>query len=93
MKSIISNDRECVVCGTTRGLHKHHVFYGSANRKKSEQYGCWVFLCGKHHNLSNEGVHYDKTLDRKLKVCCQEVWEQTYGDREQFIKEFGRSYI
>ena len=92
MKSIISNDRECIVCGTTLGLHKHHI-YGGARRNLSETYGCWVYLCGVHHNLGNEGVHFNKEMDLKLKKVCEEVWEQTYGDRDAFIKVFGRSYL
>lgn len=93
MKSIISNEEECLVCGTTLGLHKHHVFYGTANRKQSERYGCWCYLCGRHHNLSNAGVHFNPELDSWLKQMCQKEWEERYGTREQFIETFGRSYL
>ena len=90
-KSIISNERECLVCKTTLGLHKHHIFEGTANRKKSEQYGCWCYLCGKHHNLSNEGVHFNKTLDSKLKKYAQGKFEEAYPGLD-FLKIFGRNY-
>lgn len=92
-KSIISNERECFICKTTFNLHRHHVFFGTANRKKSEQYGCWVYLCGKHHNLSNAGVHFNKSLDMKLKQICQKKWEEINGAREDFIRTFGRNYL
>lgn len=92
-KSIISNEPVCLVCGTTLNLHRHHVFYGTANRKQSEKYGCWVYLCGRHHNLSNHGVHFNKVLDEDLKERCQKVWECKYGTREDFIKTFGRSWL
>ena len=76
-KSIISNEHYCLICGTTQNLHKHHIFFGSANRKKSEKYGCWCYLCGKHHNLSNEGVHFNKDLDNRLKKMTQKKFEET----------------
>ncbi len=90
-KSIISNERECLVCKTKQGLHKHHIFYGTANRKKSEKYGCWCYLCGKHHNLSSEGVHFNKALNQKIQSKCQARFEELYPDLD-FIKIFGRSY-
>lgn len=92
-KSIISNEPECLVCKTTLDLHKHHVFGGNGRRKVSEEYGCWVYLCARHHNMSKAGVHFNKTLDTKLKQECQRAWEARYGDRAVFIRTFGRSYL
>lgn len=91
-KSIISNERECYVCGTIVNLHRHHIFYGMANRKQSEKYGCWVFLCPKHHNISNAGVHFNKALDIELKQKCQRKFMEVYPDLD-FIKTFGRNYL
>lgn len=92
MKSIISNKKTCFVCGCGYDIHKHHIYYGTANRRLSEKYGCWVYLCGKHHNLSNEGVHFNKNLDTKLKRFCQEKWEEK-RTREEFMRVFGRNYL
>ena len=92
-KSIVSNERECWVCKTPYGLHKHHVFFNTANRKLSEKYGCWVYLCGRHHNLSNEGVHFNKPLDNRLKKYTQECFEAKLGTREDFRRIFGKSYL
>lgn len=91
-KSIISNERECVVCGDTRTLHRHHVYAGS-NRKWSEKYGCWCYLCPNHHNMSDYGVHKYKPLDTALKMSCQAILEADGWSRDEFIKIFGRSYI
>ena len=91
-KSLISNERKCFICDTTLGLHKHHIFFGTANRKPSEKYGCWVYLCGEHHNLSNAGVHFNRELDLVFKRECQKRWEKQFGSREDFIKTFGRNY-
>ena len=93
MRSIVSNDLKCWVCGDTRNLHLHHVYYGSANRKQSTKYGCVVYLCPAHHNMSKEGVHFNHDLDLFLKKHTQRQWELKYGDREEFRKVFGRSYL
>lgn len=93
MKSLISDNQVCVVCGTTFNLHRHHIFYGTANRRQSEKYGCTCYLCAHHHNLSQDGVHANRELDLKLKRICQEKWEEEYGTREDFIRAFGKSYL
>ena len=93
MKSIISNNMECIICFSTANVHKHHIYYGEGLRQVSEQEGCWCYLCANHHNRSKYGVHFDKALDTKLKVQCQEAWENINGSREDFIKKFGKSYI
>lgn len=93
MESIIQSEKECYVCKNTIGLHSHHILYGTANRKLSELYGLKVWLCGKHHNLSNEGVHFNKELDLHLKRLAQEHYEDRYGTREDFRETFGRNYL
>lgn len=93
MKSILSDDKQCWVCGSTQDLHRHHIFYGVSNRPLSEKYGCTVYLCAHHHNMSNEGVHFNHDLDLLLKMTTQREWEKRYGNREDFIKTFGRSYL
>ena len=92
-KSIVSNEKICFVCDTPFNIHKHHVFEGTGRRKLSEKYGCWVYLCGYHHNMSNEGVHFNKELELRLKKQCQTTWESLFGSREEFIKLFGRNYL
>lgn len=91
-KSIISNDKKCLVCGTTYDIHKHHIFFGTANRRNSEKYGCWCYLCGRHHNLSGEGVHYNIALNLDIKRMAQKRFEELYS-HERFIQVFGKSYI
>lgn len=91
-KSIVSNERICLVCSTTHNLHKHHIFFGTGKRSLSEKYGCWCYLCGIHHNLSNAGVHFNKALDDELKIMCQKKFIKVYPDLD-FLKIFGRSYL
>ena len=92
MKSIISNEQKCYVCGTTLNLHRHHIIHGYAFRKVSEKYGLWVYLCAYHHNMSNEGVHFNRELDLHLKQLAQRKFEEVYPEKE-FIKELGRNYL
>lgn len=88
----MSNERQCWVCHDTRTLHKHHIYYGIGRRDKSEEFGCWVYLCPFHHNMSDNGVHFNKTLDLKLKQWCQRKFEEEHS-REEFRQYFGRSYL
>lgn len=93
MESIIQKEKECFVCHTIIGLHEHHIFYGTSNRKQSEKYGMKVWLCGYHHNLSNAGVHFNKDLDMHLKKLAQKHFEAKYGERNVFRNVFGKSYL
>lgn len=89
--SILMEMDHCYVCGTNQNLHIHEVFFGTGNRKISIKYGCCVSLCAKHHNGSNEGVHYNKELNLHLKQTMQKKFEETYPHLD-FIKVFGKSY-
>ncbi len=82
--------KECYVCKTTVGLHKHHVF-GGPNRKWSEKYNLVVYLCQYHHT-GDKGVHFNKEFDLRLKQEFQTKFEQMHG-HEMFMKVFGRDYI
>ena len=90
--SILSKYYECYVCRRQSQLHKHHIFEGNGRRELSEKYGCWVYLCGRHHNLSDAGVHFNKDFDMKLKQKCQKILEEDGMSRKEFISIFGRSY-
>lgn len=92
MKSIIQKEKVCFVCGTTFNIHDHHIFFGTSNRKQSEKYGMKVWLCQEHHTGS-QGVHFKKDLDLYLKKFAQERFETLYGDRNEFRRVFGKSYL
>ena len=93
MKSILQTEKECFKCHTTQNLHKHHVFYGTANRKISEQDGCFVYLCQYHHT-GGGGVHSDREFDLNLKRECEKAWLVTYDKTENdFIQRYGKNYL
>lgn len=91
MKSIMQDVKVCWFCGTDRGLHRHHIF-GGANRRLSEKYGLWVYLCGYHHNLGGaDSVHYNAEINSFLRQTGQIAFEHTYPELD-FMKIFGRNY-
>lgn len=98
-KSLMSDESDpcCYVCGTTLNLHVHHCFPGCGRRKVSDEQGCWVYLCGPHHNMSNHGVHFDRKLDLRIRRDCQRRWEQREGiddpEHKAFIALFGVNYL
>lgn len=91
-RSIIQSEKECFVCKTTLNLHEHHVFFGTGNRKISERYGMKVWLCQEHHTGRN-GVHFDRQLDLLIKTVAQGTFEKEIGNRDEFRRLFGRSYL
>lgn len=100
MDSIIQKEKECFLCGGRtpygfwNGLEDHHIFFGNPNRKKSEKRGLKVWLCGETcHRNGKKAVHMCRETDLLLKRHAQEVYEATYGDRADFIREFGKSYL
>lgn len=92
MKSIIQFEKECYVCHCKEPLHLHHIMEGSANRKKSDKWGLTVYLCPNHHNLSSQGVHFNKKLELELKQKAQVNFELLYG-HDNWMNEFGRNYL
>lgn len=95
MKSIMQIKKECFECMTYSNLEEHHIFFGSANRKLSEQDGLKVWLCYNHHRGTN-GVHGKNghTLDEYLKSIAQITYMQKNNKtKEDFIKRYGKSYI
>jgi hypothetical protein len=82
----------CWVCGK-HPTERHHVYFGSGNRKLSEKYGLVVNLCADHHRGQPNGVHGgNKELDLEIKRHFQREFEKEYL-RIDFIKIFGRNYL
>lgn len=92
--SIIHDMKKCFICGTEYNLHKHEVFFGTANRTHSIENGLVVALCCFHHNGGGNGkcVHQCREMDLQLKQIAQKKFEETRS-REEFIKIFGKNYL
>ena len=91
--SILQKEARCYVCDTSQNIHIHEVYYGK-NRQNSIKWGCCVYLCGKHHNQSNEGVHFNNRLDQELKVKMEQQFLKVYNKAtEDFISIFKKNYL
>ena len=100
MQSIIQKEKRCFLCGCAipygfyDGLEDHHVFFGTGKKQISERLGLKVWLCGETcHRNGKRAVHKCRETDLFIKRHAQEVYEETYGDRADFIREFGKSYF
>lgn len=94
MKSILQKHKRCLICQAEQNLHLHHVFFGGGRRKISDRYGLTVWLCARHHNMSDVGIHFNKALDTGVKQWAQNKAMQHYGwTIDDFRKIFGRNYL
>ena len=100
-KSLMSDEDNpmCFICNTTLNLQVHHIFNGP-NRTKSDEDGCWCYLCAYHHVDGNNSVHRNPERAMYLKRICQRKWEQRYEEEfpnsdyiEAFRKRYHKSYI
>ena len=82
--------RQCYITGRTYELDKHHIFNG-ALRKKSEDYGLWVYLNHDVH-MKAHGTKQGQEVLKWLKQQGQEAFERRYG-HEKFMKEFHKNYL
>ena len=90
-KSIFTDDLEhCYLCGRPKE-HIHEIIYGK-NRLNSIKYNFVIPLCANHHT-GKDGIHFNKELNLYYKRLCQIYFENNLGDRTDFIKIFGRSYL
>ena len=75
------------------GSHRHEVF-GGPNRQRSIKDGLVIFLTPEMHNMSNAGIHFNKQfMDYAHKVGQLALMEYYNKTKEDFIKEYGKSYI
>lgn len=103
-KSILQAEKECYLCRLAAdqagyygelphtGLHRHHVIFGRGNRKKSEHFGLWVWLCVAHHEYGPEAVHTNARIRRQLSQVAQREFTRVYPNLD-FREEFGISYL
>ena len=77
----------CAICGKPRE-NLHEVFFGTANRQKSKDWGMVMPLCAYHHRL----IHRNAELRLKTQQDAQRKFEEAYG-HEMFMKIFGKNYL
>lgn len=90
--SVLQREKECFFCHTTVGLENHHVF-GASSRDRSGELGYTVWLCHNHHNEPPLGVHHCRERREIIKRLAQKHYEQNVGTRDDFRRDFGKSYL
>lgn len=76
------------------GLVRHEIFFGIRNRKKSIEDGLVVFLRPEMHNMSKQGVHFNKDFDLLLKQIGETQWLNYNGKTiDEFIERYGKNYL
>jgi hypothetical protein len=98
-------DRECYLCREEAdeaayygelphtGLDKHHIIFGTANRRKSEKYGLWCYVCReRHHVYGPESPHGNHEVDVHLKQIAQAEFEKRHP-HELWMSEFRKNYL
>lgn len=90
-KSIMQDDRRCYLCGAVINLERHHVMAGVANRKLSEKFGLWVWLCQRCHT-GTDGAQYDREKNHLLKMDAQMRFEGLHG-HEMWMDVFRKNYL
>lgn len=98
MNSILQTERQCYLCGKNGyqdGLEEHHIYFGTANRKKSEQYGLKVRLCGNEcHRNGKHSVHKNAKVCRKLQAEAQKIAMNYYDwNLSDWMQIFNKNYI
>lgn len=90
-QSILTKDEEnrCFLCGIYGHMDVHHIFGGPC-RKVSDRLGLVVHLCRNCHRKVHE---HDHSLMEYLHQEGQQVYEDQIGSREEFIRDFIRSYL
>lgn len=89
MKSVLVRyTTKCFECGSP-GVEEHHCIAGNGRRKVCDRYHLTVPLCRKCH----EEIHRNRGMYIHYAQEAQNWYEHHIGSREDFIKDFGRSYI
>lgn len=89
--SIMQKGERCYLCGKTVTLERHHVFGGTANRKLSEKFGLWVWLCHECHT-GTDGAQYIREKNQNLKRLGQIAFEARHS-HDEWMQVFRKNYI
>lgn len=94
--SLYPIDEGCYLCGAPFTV-THHIYPGYGRRDVSDREGCTIRLCPIHHNMSRAGIHFDRQLDKQIRMDCQKRWEAREGitdlEHNAFRALFHESYL
>lgn len=81
-KQIAEEQPYCQMCGSNQMLAIHHVF-GGRNRTNSTKYNMLIRVCDKCH----------RKIHKTNPISLKQEYQRKFGNDEEFIKVFGRSYL
>ena len=90
-RSIIQQEKKCLLCGATYGCELHHCIHGTAGRKIADKLGLTVWLCAEHHR-GKVSPHQNRAIDLRLKRLAQTEYEKKHT-REEWLEKVGRNYL
>lgn len=92
-ESIVKTSRSCFFCGRETGLERHHIMFGTANRRLSEEDGLVVYLCHYHHRLIHDSSK-GREFDIALKQAAELAWLKHYGGNiRDFVERYGKNFL
>lgn len=78
-------EKQCSICGSY-GTELHHIQFRSQVPTLKDCPLNHVHLCPQHHSDGRVGVHFNKALDKKLKLKFQNklefLWDKKYLSRQ-----------
>lgn len=81
---------DCESCQAYGPLEIHHIYEGRGRRMKSDRYGAVIAICPRcHRHLHDnprEMIPWKQTF--QVRLMAENNWTV-----EDFIREFGRSYV
>lgn len=82
------NKSKCYFC-SNKAIDTHELIKGRS-RKNCIKWGLVVYLCRECHRRTEE----DSKFYKETREMAQKIWQDYYNkSKEEFIKEFGRSYL
>lgn len=90
---MLGEEDRCFICGYGGHLDCHHAFEGgtSGRRQRSDKRELTVMLCRNCHNEVHAKPNQGKDLF--IKQTAQKYYEENIGTRDDFRREFIKSYL
>lgn len=94
-KSIITDyENICFLCGRP-AEGEHHLLFGTGKRRLAEEDGLKIPICNQCHTLGvvTGRIHDNPMAEKLSKMLGQALYETRIGNRQEFMKRYGKSYL
>lgn len=103
MDSILTDNKNCCFFSTRSADCKHHLIFGTSNRKLAEEDGLKVPISNYCHNMGpiEERIHNNPMAEKLSKMLGQAIWEKQKVSegysleeaRNAFRKRYSKSWL